>query len=90
MRISFFFVSAAQRSSGWVCQHALYKSTYLLTYLVVGACAERIEVGGADAEADQSREAARAIQGQPRAGDTELQGGGDEAAQDHLPAGERP
>jgi len=52
-------------------------------------CAERVEVCGSDAEADQSGEAARAVQDRTGAGDSELQGGGDQAAQDHLPARER-
>ena len=39
-------------------------------------------------EAAEPGEAARAEQEEPGAGDPELQGGGAEAAQDHLPAGE--
>ena len=62
---------------------------YLSDWIVCGLDAERVEVSGADTEADQPRETARAVQDQSGAGDPELQGGGDQTAQDHLPAGER-
>jgi len=62
---------------------------YLSDWIVCGLDAERVEVSGADAEADQPRETARAVQDQSGAGDPELQGGGDQTTQDHLPAGER-
>jgi len=61
----------------------------LSDWIVCGLDAERVEVSGADAEADQPRETARAVQDQSGAGDPELQGRGDQTTQDHLPAGER-
>ena len=49
---------------------------------------EHAEGVGQHTEAAEPGEAARAVEEEPGAGDPELQGGGAEAAQDHLPAGE--
>jgi len=54
-----------------------------------GCRIERAEVSRSDAEADQPGEAAWTVQDGTGAGDLQLQGGGDQTAQDHLPARER-